>query len=130
MRVVDKCHAGFTLLEALVALILLTGVTASLMTLIAINRRAQSDAEADLSAALQARTILARIGRDLPLEAGTQSGVLEDGHIWSALVTPFELEDGVATAANTALFQVRVNLKRGISGPSLIEVVSLKRASL
>ena len=130
MRAVDKGRTGFTLLEALVALTLLTGVTASLMTLIATNRRAQGDAEADLLAALQARTILARIGRDLPLEVGTQSGALEDGYIWSVLVTPFEPEGGVATAANTALFQVRVNVKRGTSGPSLIEVVSLKRASL
>ncbi len=129
MRVFDERRAGFTLLEALVALTILTAATASLMMLIATNRRAQSDAQDDLSAALHVRTILARIGRDLPLEAGTQSGAFEDGYVWSVLITPFKDESGSPLATNTALFQVRLHLKRDQSGPSLIEAFSLKRAS-
>lgn len=129
MCTADERHAGFTLLEALVALTILASAMASLMMLIATNRRAQADADADLAAALHARTILARIGRDLPLEVGTQSGTFEDGRAWSILITPFKLESGPTTAPNPALLQVKVRLQRGASGPSFVEFVTLKRAS-
>ncbi|KAB0264673.1 PulJ/GspJ family protein [Microvirga brassicacearum] len=124
MRITDERRAGFTLLEALVALTILAGTTASLMMLIATNRRAQADADADLSVALHARTLLARIGRDLPLEIGTISGTFEDGRTWSILATPFGPEPATP---NSTLLQVKVRLQRMVSKPSLIEVVTLKR---
>lgn len=124
MRMTDERRAGFTLLETLVALTILAGATASLMMLIATNRRAQADADADLSVALHARTLLARIGRDLPLQIGTVSGTFEDGRTWSILVTPFGPEPA---APNSTLLQVKVRLQRMVSKPSLIEVVTLKR---
>jgi type II secretory pathway pseudopilin PulG len=129
MRTADQHRAGFTLLEALVALTILAGTTASLMMLIATNRRAQADADADLSVALHARTILARIGRDLPLEVGSQSGTFEDGRAWSILVVPFKPESGSTRAPNPALLQVRVSMQQRVSGPLLVEVVTLKRVS-
>jgi prepilin-type N-terminal cleavage/methylation domain-containing protein len=129
MPLADERRAGFTLLESLVALTILTDTMAVLMMLIASNRRAQADADGDLSAALHARTVLARIGRDLPLEVGTQSGTFEDGRTWSVLVAPFRTETASTIATNAPLFQVRIRLQQGVSGPLLVEVVTLKRAS-
>ncbi|HEV2563904.1 MAG TPA: type II secretion system protein [Microvirga sp.] len=128
MHTADRNRAGFTLLEALVALAILTGTTASLMVLIATNGRAQAQADADVSAALHARTLLARIGRDLPLAEGGQSGALDSGDRWSVLITPFAIERGAATVARPGLFQVVIRLERRASGSLPVEVVSLKRA--
>lgn len=128
MRVLDTRRGGFTLLEALVGLTILTGATASLMMLIATNRRAQAEANADISAAINARTVLARIGRDIPPEVGTHSGVLEDGRIWSILITPFMLKDRHAAAKGSPLLQVKVRLQPAVREGASIEVVSLRRA--
>jgi len=127
MRIPDGRQAGFTLLEALIALTILAGATAALMMLIATNRRAQAEAHADISAAIEARTILARIGRDLPLKVGTLSGVFGDGGSWSVQVTPFTPADGYMTATNPALLQVQVRLMPAMRKTISIEVVSLKR---
>jgi hypothetical protein len=123
----DQRGAGFTLLEALVALTILTGTMASLTTLVAVSRRAEAEADADLSATLHAQNILVRIGRDLPLEAGAQSGILEDGLVWSVLITPYRVEGSNRSESEADLFQVRVSLKRRIPEPTLIDVVSLRK---
>jgi general secretion pathway protein I len=129
MRGPDARAAGFTLLEALVALAILSGVIASVMTLIGLNRRAQAEAETDLAAALHARTLLARIGRDLPLETGTQSGTFDDGTAWSVLVRPFRDDAAVPAGRRTTMFQIQLRLQRGRSASSAVDVVTLRRAS-
>lgn len=127
MPATDGRNEGFTLLEALVALAILAGTTAALLVLIATNRRVQSDADGDVWAALHARTILARVGRDLPLEVGTQSGTFEDGRTWILQVEPFRGEPGSATP-QPALLQIRLRLGRSRDDASSVEVVTLKMA--
>ncbi len=128
MRTTNEFHAGFTLLEALVALTILTGTTASIMTLIATNRRAQTYADADLSATLHVRSLLARIGRDLPLEIGTQSGTFDDGQTWSVLITPFK-DAEAPSEPKLPLLEVHVRLPQSASRQSPVEVFTLRRAS-
>lgn len=124
----EDARAGFTLLEALVALAILAGTVGSVMTIIATNRAAQARADLDYAAALHVRTILARIGRDMPLEAGMQSGVFEDGQTWSVRIEPYN-EDGLSGRAQGQLFYVSVRLQG--SGPfgSSTNISTLKRAS-
>jgi general secretion pathway protein I len=119
--------AGFTLLEALVALAILSGVTASIMTLIGLGRRAQPGVDADLGGALHARSLLARLGRDLPLEAGTRSGTLDDGTAWTVLITPF-WDDAAPQWQRAAMLQVHLRLRSGKPERS-VDVVTLRRAT-
>ncbi|MGO4571641.1 PulJ/GspJ family protein [Microvirga sp. 2TAF3] len=125
----ERLRAGFTLLEALVALTILAGVTASVMTLIATNRRAQAHADADLSAALHVRTLLARVGRDLPLEVGTQSGTFEDGQTWSIFISSFKPDGGFENRQRSPLLQVHVRLQHGLLRQSLVDVFTLRKAA-
>lgn len=121
--------AGFTLLEALIALTILSGTTATVMMLIATNRQAQAHAEADLSATLNARTLLTRLGRDLPLEIGTRSGILEDGQAWTVQITPYRPEIMGEAVQKPALLQIRISLRDRRVPSSTVDVFTLKEAA-
>jgi prepilin-type N-terminal cleavage/methylation domain-containing protein len=82
-------EGGFTLLETLVALTILAGAAATLFALIASGRRIQGTAEADTAVALDLRSLLARVGRDIRAVPGTQSGRTSSGQAWSVTVAPF-----------------------------------------
>jgi type II secretory pathway pseudopilin PulG len=123
----DEAAAGFALLEALVALSMLAAGVAAVMSLLATNRRAQADADAELAAALQARSLMARIGRDLPLTAGTFSGTGGGGLAWSVRIAPFrDAHSGVDTPAS-AVLSVDLRIQDKLRH-TLVEVSTLKRA--
>jgi type II secretion system protein I len=103
--------SGFTVLEALIALAILTGVTASVLSLLGATRAAQARSHAKLIAMIEARSLLDRLGRDIPLQAGSSNGLLGDGRRWSLRIQPYA--DGVASggARVLALFDVQVEVE-------------------
>jgi general secretion pathway protein I len=124
----DKSQAGFTLLETMVALAILAGAATSLISLVASSRRAQALAESDASTALHLRSLLARIGRDLPLKTGTHSGMAADGRTWSVRIDPFSSGAATSDAIAQGLFQIHIQVQREKSSLSVAEVSTLRRS--
>ena len=82
-------RAGFTLLEVIVALAVLSlSLTLILRTLSGGFHHQQRAATLANTTAI-AQSLLARIGGDLPLNAGRQSGSLPNGFRWEIQVVPY-----------------------------------------
>jgi general secretion pathway protein I len=79
--------AGFTLIEALVALAVVAAVLASIGSVIAVNARGIRAADQRLALAGVASSVLAGLPRRDALRPGTQSGELA-GHRWRVDVSP------------------------------------------
>ncbi|MGO4389325.1 hypothetical protein AB4Y85_17495 [Microvirga sp. 2YAF29] len=103
-------QSGFTVLEALIALAILTGVTASVLSLLGAMRAAQARSHAKLIAMIEARSLLDRLGRDIPLQAGISNGALANGRRWSLRIEAYRGEAASATAHPLALFDVQVRV--------------------
>lgn len=107
MRLSNR-QSGFTVLEALVALAILTGVTGSIILLLSTVRGAQLYSRSRLTSALQAQALLNRVGRDIPLETGTWTGTSMDGRKWSIAVQPFTSDVALPKPRPHSLYDVRV----------------------
>lgn len=83
---------GFTLLEVLVALIIF-GIAFGVLAQIVQSGLRQSDtAAATTTAVLLARSQLARVGADVPLQTGTLEGETAEGFRWRTGILPAEIE--------------------------------------
>jgi type II secretory pathway pseudopilin PulG len=118
---------GFTVLEALVALVILTGTTAAVLGIIAANRSAQAKAGAKLANALAAQSLLERVGLDIPLRLGAAGGILDDGRAYSIEVTAFTDDHEPPAPRARPLFDVRVRVASTSAGDSAFELRTLKR---
>jgi general secretion pathway protein I len=85
---------GFTLVEVLVALAILTIALSGLMQVFSTGMRATVAAEKRTVAVLLARSRLAAIGIEEPLRVGESNGEWDDGYRWSAVVTAEETAPG------------------------------------
>jgi general secretion pathway protein I len=88
-KTVGRSSGGFTLIEVIVAFTIMALALAALLQSFATGLRNLGMAESYTGAALRARSKLAEIGQILPLEAGEQSGELDDGFQWHALIEPY-----------------------------------------
>lgn len=113
---------GFSLLEALIGIAILTGVVASAFSLARSGIHAQDRSVASARATLAAEAILARVGLDIPLAAQDLQGRLADGSRWQLAVKPVQS----AGSPNVfALFDVEVEVTpEGGSGVALYSQVS------
>lgn len=85
-------QAGFTLLEVLVAFIILGLAAGAVMTAFGSGALKVAQAENERRAALAARSVLALAGSGIPLEAGTQQGTMPDGTRWRMIIRPYEAQ--------------------------------------
>ncbi|WP_445504887.1 PulJ/GspJ family protein [Microvirga sp. G4-2] len=104
----SNSQSGFTVLEALVALAILTGVTASILLLLSSLRAAQLNSRLRLASTLQAQALLNRVGRDIPLESGIRTGTFMDGRKWSIAIQPFGSDVAFERTRSHVLYDVRV----------------------
>ncbi len=89
-----RAAAGFSLLEVLVAFVILALVATSLFNLFAGSLANVGAADDYSRAVLVAESVLAEVGAAKPLREGTQTGRVEDGRIdWKASVTPWVAPD-------------------------------------
>jgi general secretion pathway protein I len=124
-------QAGFTLLEILVAFIIL-GLAAGAITSIfgsTVIKAARS--ENQRLAALAARSVLASIGAETPLEAGTRAGQMPNGIGWSVSIQPYEDQSDPASDDQsrpvTIPYLVTVHTAAGSSSSlSTADLVSLR----
>lgn len=88
----DKCsnsESGFTLLEMLVALAILALALSVLFGMLSDGTRRTGEAEALADAGLHARSLLAKVGSEIPLQGGVTDGQLDNGFRWQVRVEPY-----------------------------------------
>lgn len=101
---------GFTLIETLVAFVLLSSVLAVLMQNLSLGMRNQRASRHYLEAVQLAESLLAEVPwvrEDTPRET---FGPEEDPLIWAIVITPYQPGDGMVTS-NLALFEVAVTVR-------------------
>lgn len=82
-------ESGFTLIEVLVALVILGLSVGGVLAAIANGLSLAHRGKGELAASALAQSLLDRVGRDLPLEDGERSGLAEDGLNWRLTVAPY-----------------------------------------
>ena len=86
-----KRQRGFTLIEIIVALAILAVALGALFQAFSGGLQATAVAGRQAAAVMLAQSLLDRIGQDIPLVAGEQTGVSEDGLRWSIAIAPSPL---------------------------------------
>jgi general secretion pathway protein I len=86
----QNAEAGFTLLEVLVAFVILGLTAAALLSVFGNGLVKVSSAENERTATLAAQSTLARIGADIPLETGARQGEMPGGVRWKVSIEPYQ----------------------------------------
>jgi general secretion pathway protein I len=119
-------RAGFSLIEALVALAVLAGVATAALMLFSLGTERNARATERLRATIAAEAILSRVGLDVPLQVQTLSGRLKDGARFSLEVAPATV-DGRADGDLLAV-TVKVRPRRWRGAPVELTTLKLARA--
>jgi general secretion pathway protein I len=99
-------------MEIIVALAILVVALAALMQAFSGGLRATTAGERQAAATLLARSLLERIGRDVPLVPGERSGLTDDGYRWLVRIEPARVIDPDRAADSPVLpFQVQVQVQ-------------------
>ncbi len=105
-----RAQRGFSLLEVLVALVIMALALAAILQLFAsgTNRVAMSDEY--LRAAMHARSRLNAVGALIPVEEGHHEGRFEDGFDWRVDLSPMEPPAGM-TRRGLRAYRVHVEVE-------------------
>jgi general secretion pathway protein I len=117
---------GFTLLEVLIALVIFALAFGVLAQIFQTGLRQSATAEVTTAATLLARSQLARVGVELPLEAGELDGETEDGLRWQTVIQEAEppTEEGLAS------YLVEVTVTWGPGPAEQLTLTTLRIGSL
>jgi general secretion pathway protein I len=119
----EGSERGFTLLEVLVALTIVTLAFGVLAQIIQTGLRQSAAARSLAAASLLARSELGRIGVDVPLQAGQADGATEDGMRWH---TEIAVVEGPGEDRSLALYQVQVTVAWGGSPAEQLMLTTLR----
>lgn len=110
-------RGGFTLLEVLIAFIILSVSLVALLKAFSSGLRGL-DAAASSAAALQhARSKIEEVGTVIPLEAGEHDGEFADGTRWSVVIWPHEAGEGAAAETMALVpYEIEVTVSPGRGG--------------
>jgi general secretion pathway protein I len=114
---------GFTLLEILVALVIFALAFGLLAQIMQTALRQSTVARSLTGATLLARSELARVGVEVPLQAGRSEGETDDGMHWQ---TEIELVEGPDEDQSLALYQVQVTVAWGASPAEQLMLTTLR----
>ena len=115
--------AGFTLIEALVALAIVAAVLSSIGAVIATTVRGTRSIDQRLALTGATETLLAELPARNLLKAGRQSGELA-GHRWRIDVAPLNADSDVAQ--NQRFVPLAVNMRLQAPGGPAIEVTTVR----
>ncbi len=102
---------GFTLMEIIISLAILAVALTAVMQAFSGGLRATTASERQASAILLARSLLDRVGRDVALVPGDQSGVTEEGYRWLVRIQPAQVIDAERAAESPVLpYDVQVQV--------------------
>ena len=101
-----ETEAGMSLLEVIVALLILSMGLAVLFNTVDLGTHTMSVAEQQRGAAMAAQSLLAELGRSQPIVDGTSEGRLPTGQHWQLAIQPLD----TAPSAPTRLLGHEVHL--------------------
>jgi general secretion pathway protein I len=116
-------NGGFTLLEVLVALVIFALAFGVLAQIMQTGLRQSAVAQSLASATLLARSELARVGIEAPLQVGRAEGETADGMRWQ---TEIEVVEGPDEDQSLALYQVQVTVVWGASAAERMSLTTLR----
>ena len=109
---------GFTLIEVLVALAILSLSIGALLKVASTGVARIQESETEQQASALAQSLLARAGNDIPLTDGDAAGVEGDGLKWSIHVAPYgSVNDHAAWSSDAK--DVTVTVSWGAAGRHL-----------
>lgn len=85
----ESGEAGFTLIEAIVTLAILALALSTLVSVLSDGFRRAGQAEVVAQANLHARSLLDKVGAEIPLTPGLTTGQLANGSHWQLHIEPF-----------------------------------------
>jgi general secretion pathway protein I len=118
-----RSRAGFTLLEVLVALVIFALSFGVLAQIIQTGLRQSTVAESTAVATSIARSQLARVGTELPLQVGQTEGETEDGMRWH---TNIQLAEPPNEDLGIASYQVQVMVSWGPGAAERVTLTTLR----
>ena len=98
----DAADGGFTPLEVMVALVILVAGLAGYYFAFGSGLVASASAERSWRAAQAAESLVAQLGRSIPIAHEVQSGEFPDRRRWKVQLTPFEPADTSEHASQLA----------------------------
>lgn len=122
-------QAGYSLLEVLVAFALLAAALTVLLGALSGAARQVRHGEDAGRARLHAQSLLAGLGVQAPLQAGSDAGDWEDGRYrWSLQVQPFQAADAGAAEplAGPQLLQVQLQVRWGERAGEQLQLQGLR----
>jgi general secretion pathway protein I len=135
---VPRRGGGFSLLEVLVAFVILALVLGVVMRIYAQGMARVSESDSIARAVLLAESKLAQVGADIPLEEGELSGIENDEALrWRVRLVAYDPDKAAATAAGAVqtvmpvrLLQVEVEVSWGESqaAPRSLRLQTVKLA--
>ena len=123
-------EAGFTLLEVLVAFAILAVALAGMLQAFGGGLDTVRRTQAANETWSAARSLLERVGTELPLEAGQRSGTDESGLAWTVAIRPRKnaLDQVKAHERAYALFDVAVTVSRAGAPVATLQTIRLAPA--
>lgn len=115
--------SGFTLIEILVALVVFALAFGVLAQIMQTGLRQSTVARSLAGATMLARSELARVGIEVPLQVGAVEGESEDGLHWQ---TEIELLVEASEDQSLALYQVQVTVAWGESPAEQMVLTTLR----
>ena len=112
--ILNKHHAqGFSLLEVLVAFVVMGLVVGTLLQLYGTSMRSVATSDEMSFAILAAESQLVRVGRDIKVEEGSESGSIDNSPFsWKVTIEPIEMmKDQDSLAINAQPFKVTVTIE-------------------
>jgi type II secretory pathway pseudopilin PulG len=126
-----ETRGGFTLIESLVAFVILTLALGALMQGLGGGARNESRGDFLSRAARQGRSQLETLGAATPLSAGESSGRYGDGLVWRLLVSPYRSVVAADGAGRTTAYLARLTVRRpggGSPGHESLTLTTVKVA--
>lgn len=117
--------AGFSLLEALVALAVLAITLTTLILVFASNYERIAVETARVRALIEAQSLLERVGLDIRNVAQQTDGTFPDGGKWHLSIAPYDDEPEIARLSG--LTQISVTVAPRIGGRADVELHTLRR---
>lgn len=122
-----RSDQGFTLIEALVAFVVLALGLQAALHVFSGNRRQAEFAQSQRTATMLAQSTLDSVGAEIPLQRGTRAGDLNGGFRWQVAVDEY-VDPADGRPVNIAAYNVAVSVSWGRAAPN--ETITLRTLRL
>lgn len=118
IRIGTACALGFSLLETLVALVILSVSMGAILGIFSTALRSASEADDITRATRIGESLLAQLGSDIPLHDGISHGTYPPGYRWQINVVPYAA-GSIAPSWQTPLqaYWVEIEVRRDAAEP-------------